>query len=173
MVKQRRTSNRRTTYVVIFILCSWVFLLVIYLLNSSAKRYLALPEVFSTTKSKDSEKLTTTSTFNNIEWPPVINEVPTDGSYPVYSPLLDIIKNWSPDNPDLPKYFKETLIHFNYSNPLELSYAQKFRDAEVPFKLYGIPEFSNIENLWTDDYLRDHLANEDTHVEKSKTNHFM
>jgi hypothetical protein len=53
-----------------------------------------------------------------------------------YDSLLNIVTNWGPDNPEIPATFKESLQHFNYSNPIERDIAYKFRDAEIPFKVY-------------------------------------
>jgi hypothetical protein len=97
-------------------------------------------------------------------------------NYPssIYRSLLSIIQDWNPDHPDAPLHFKETLQHFNYSNPIERNIAQVYRDAEVPFKLYNVPEFDQTVALWSDGYLIKNLDNGHTaHVEQSKSNHFM
>lgn len=36
--------------------------------------------------------------------------------------------------------------------------ALSFREAEVPFKLYDIPDIEKVVNLWTDDYLKQQMA---------------
>ena len=66
-------------------------------------------------------------------------------------------------------------MHFNYSNPIEREYAAKFRDAELPFKLYDIPEITAVTHLWDDEYLQKQFYGDphSKHVEKSKNNHFM
>ena len=110
-------------------------------------------------------------TGNNL--PNVLSEVPSNQSYPKFTPLLDVIKRWSPDNPDIPSTFNESLLHFNYSDPLERSYAIKFRNAELPFKVYDIPEFDYVKDLWTNEYLNDVFKDELNYVERSKSNHFM
>ena len=110
--------------------------------------------------------------LSNIEWPPLLSS-PDDSVYPVYTSLFKIVQNWSPDDPELPTNFKETLQHFNYSNPVERGYAEKFRNAEVPFKLYDVPEFAAVAALWTDEYLLENLQGHEQHVEKSENNHFM
>ena len=107
----------------------------------------------------------------HVDWPALLPE-PTS-AYPKYQSLLDIVSKWSPDDPELPPRFTETLMHFNYSDPVERGYAEKFRDAEVPFKVYGVPEFNTVAGLWTDDYLQKNLVGKEQHVEKSDTNHFM
>lgn len=129
----------------------------------------------------------------NIAHPPVEALELKDGapyagnvSYPVYEPLLDILTRWPPDQPDLltkplsnatnidNNYdFKETLQHFNYSCPRERSLVEAYRDAELPFKLYGIPDIERARMRWSDDYLIDHMGNISPHVEESVNNHFM
>jgi hypothetical protein len=52
-----------------------------------------------------------------IMWPRLMSE-PEDG-YPSLSPLLGIIEGWNPDEAIPPKTFRESLQHFNYSNPFE------------------------------------------------------
>lgn len=94
--------------------------------------------------------------------------------YPHYTPLLDLLKSWNPDDPDVPNYFKETLQHFNYSCPIEREIAAKFRDAEVPFKLYDVPKVNEVVKLWNDEYLSQMMKKDMTiRTERSKTNHFM
>jgi hypothetical protein len=42
---------------------------------------------------------------------------------------------------------------FNYSDPFERAVAAKYRDAEVPFKVYGVPDVEAVTQQWTDEYL--------------------
>jgi hypothetical protein len=83
----------------------------------------------------------TSNAASSIEYPKMIDS-PTH--YPLYKPLLDIIREWNPDDPEIPSSFTETLQHFNYSCPVEREIAAKFRDAEVPFKLYDIPNVNEV-----------------------------
>ncbi len=111
---------------------------------------------------------------NNIMWPTILSAVPTDNSYPVYDSLLNIVTNWGPDDPEIPATFKESLQHFNYSNPIERDIAFKFRDAEIPFKVYNVPEFEAAKLKWNDEYLSSQLRGRfSSHVEESTSNHFM
>eukprot|EP00596_Hydrurales_sp_CCMP1899_P004425 CAMPEP_0119049738 /NCGR_PEP_ID=MMETSP1177-20130426/66105_1 /TAXON_ID=2985 /ORGANISM="Ochromonas sp, Strain CCMP1899" /LENGTH=231 /DNA_ID=CAMNT_0007027311 /DNA_START=48 /DNA_END=740 /DNA_ORIENTATION=- len=108
-----------------------------------------------------------------VVYPPLLSN-PTAGEYPIYCSLLDIISNWNPDNPDPPIEFKETLQHFNYSDPTELIMATKFRDAELPFKVYNVPELNSVSEKWSDEYLEKQFnGRQSRHVEMSKNNHFM
>lgn len=113
------------------------------------------------------------SAHSTIIWPAIQQYEP---GYPkkLYKSLLSLIETWNPDHPDPPPIFHETLPHFNYTDPVEREMAEAYRDAEVPFKIYNIPEFMHTSSLWSDEYLvkafREHG---EQHVEKSKNNHFM
>lgn len=92
-----------------------------------------------------------------------------------YRSLLDIVKDWNPDDVDVPSTFKESLQHFDFGNPEEVKMAERYRNAEVPFKLFNVSEFNHVSALWTDAYLLENLPKiqHATHVELSKNNHFM
>ena len=109
-----------------------------------------------------------------IDYPEKLKR-PDSAVYPNYTNLLDVIKAWNPDNPDPPPLFKESLQHFNYSNAEEMTAAIKFRDAELPFKIFNVPEFDSVVEKWSDDYLISQFHNpiESRRVEKSRSNHFM
>ena len=96
-------------------------------------------------------------------------------NYPIYTTLLDVVEGWNPDKPEPPTQFKETLAHFDYGNPDEMEIALALREAEVPFKVYNVPEFDEVSDKWTTDYLSKHFDEGHGHssVEKSKNNHFM
>ena len=109
-----------------------------------------------------------------LHYPPDSASVPTGIRYPTYHNLSKIIEEWNPDDPDPPSHFVETLQHFNYSDDRERAMAANFRNHEVPFKLYNVPEFERVRRKWTDEYLNSVLGdNEAVHVERSDTNHFM
>jgi hypothetical protein len=105
----------------------------------------------------------------------VYASTPTDHArnYPSYDSLLTVIQRWSPDVPDPPPTFKEKLVHFNYSNPAERRMAESYRNAEVPFKLYDVPEFTELSKKWTDEYLAHSMGSTHIEVESAKSNHFM
>jgi hypothetical protein len=92
-----------------------------------------------------------------------------------YESLLTIIERWNPDDPNVPADFKERIQHFDYSKPEERAQAAAYRDAELPFKLYNVPEFNDVSFKWDDSYLNNNLNSIQgrVHVEKSKSNHFM
>ena len=52
--------------------------------------------------------------------------------------------------------------------------AVTFRNAELPFKVYNVPEFDTVRKKWTDEYLIKEMGTESkVHVERSDSNHFM
>lgn len=104
-----------------------------------------------------------------VQWPDV--QPAPSAAYPQYDSLLSIIQRWNPDDPDPPQKFTEMLQHFNYSDPAERAMAERYLEAEVPFKLYDIPEFDAVTYKWTDDYIAENIAK--ATVERSETNHFM
>lgn len=106
-----------------------------------------------------------------IQWPAIM-PAPTS-NYPDYRSLLSIIQKWNPDAADLPTSFEETLQHFDYSNLTERRMAERYRNAELPFKVYNVPNFAKAREKWSNDYLAHELRYTNAHVEKSKSNHFM
>lgn len=109
-----------------------------------------------------------------FEYPDVQPEV--SSAYPPTTSLLDIIENWNPDDVDaIPDPFMETLQVFNYSNPEQRAMAEKYRNAELPFKIFAVPEIDAVTQKWTDAYLTKNMHSKNMHfkVEESKDNHFM
>jgi oxalate decarboxylase/phosphoglucose isomerase-like protein (cupin superfamily) len=114
----------------------------------------------------------TGQTLVDYPLPKSLNEA--NQAYPTYRDLFGILQNWNPDNANLPSIFTETLQHFDYSNITERDMAARYRDAELPFKVYNVPEFGKVSAKWSDKYLSEVLRKtRNTHVEKSDSNHFM
>jgi oxalate decarboxylase/phosphoglucose isomerase-like protein (cupin superfamily) len=117
---------------------------------------------------------------HNVEYilkarPALVPEPPIAENFP-YEPLLNIVDRWNPDNPDQPSDFVERLQHFDYGNLEERAMAEKYRNAELPFKLFNVSEFNDVSILWTDGYLHEQLVTNfraSYRTEKSKDNHFM
>jgi len=108
-------------------------------------------------------------------YPDVIPE-PDLSNYPPTQSLLDMIEHWNPDNSDvIPSPFVETLQVFDYSDLEQRAMAERYRDAEVPFKVYNVPDVDAVTKKWTDEYLTEQMETVNMHykVEKSKDNHFM
>lgn len=93
-------------------------------------------------------------TLLEYEYEELIASPPLLGGYPALEPLGDLLKRWPQDdleNP--PQPYKEKLQRFNYSDPAQRQMAEKFRDNELPFKVYDIPEIDLANLKWTDAYL--------------------
>jgi hypothetical protein len=88
-------------------------------------------------------------------YPEIILE-PPDIGYPKLQTMKDLMQNW-PQDEDYTGTITETLMRFNFSNPVEREAARKFRDVELPFKIYDIPEIDQVTKLWTDDYVSRHF----------------
>ena len=153
-----------------------VFIMVVYIvtLRGSPQQIEDIVHVWEPEPSSTMETIKNNIERILVKRPELVSEPPISENMP-FEPLLNVVENWNPDNPDEPVSFTERLQHFDYGNPVERAMAEKYRNAEVPFKLFNVSEFKDVSNLWTDEYLRRQLgANlRRTHVEKSKDNHFM
>jgi hypothetical protein len=72
--------------------------------------------------------------------------------YPPLQSLSALMHAW-PQNEDRFDTIHEQLAHFNYSNSTERTMAQIYRDHELPFKVYDVPELITAGRTWTDDYV--------------------
>lgn len=95
--------------------------------------------------------------------------------YPETEPLVDVVRRWNPDNVTIPTPFKERLAVFNFSNAAERSLAEEYRNAELPFKIFDVPNIEEVRRKWTDPYLLEQMQKRTVQykVEKSSNNHFM
>ena len=99
---------------------------------------------------------------HEYSYPPIREDLPDledQNEYPDYPPMKtlgQLMKDW-PQDQDFPgaheRPIPEGLYHFNYSDPDELEMAREFRDAELPFKLFDVPEVTEANEKWTDDYV--------------------
>jgi hypothetical protein len=85
-----------------------------------------------------------------------MSQPPATG-YPELTPLGEMMKAWDQDV-DYEGIITETLLHFNYSDPNELAMAEHFRDAQLPFKVYNVPEIRQATLRWTDEYVARNVA---------------
>lgn len=91
--------------------------------------------------------------------------------------MLEVVSNWNPNNinPPISYVYNESLQLFDYEDSREMQMAQLYRKKGVPFKLFNVPEFQHVSELWTDEYLIENLNKtpDRNYVEKSKNNHFL
>jgi hypothetical protein len=97
-------------------------------------------------------------TKHDYEYPQVMEKPPEQGGYPQLETLGEMLTKWPQNNiDDPPTPIVERLLHFNYSDPNQRAAALKFREAELPFKLYDVPEVTEAGIKWTDDYVSQHF----------------
>lgn len=99
--------------------------------------------------------------------------IPAPG-YPKAYSMLDIVKNWNTDDTTIPPFHYDSLCHFDYSNASQLQAAYAYRERELPFIMYNIPELDEVVKRWNDlDYLSQRLGSKKYRTEASESNHFM
>jgi len=101
-----------------------------------------------------------------------------EGVYPKMQPLEKILDIWPQDDLDNEEEMEEVLLHFDYSNVTQRNAAMKFRDAEIPFKVYNVPEINIASIKWTDAYVSrgfkksSNKAAAQGHCQQSDNNYF-
>jgi hypothetical protein len=124
------------------------------------------PDHYTELPNFASERALLSTSFRDMEEPP---------SYPLLRPFETIYDRW-PQDGDVPvpghvqvtpsaggkqefssPVIVETLQHFDFQNEEQMKAAVLYRDSEVPFKIYNIPEIQNVTNRWTDEYLAAHF----------------
>ena len=108
---------------------------------------------------------------NKYQYPSLMSAPPEKGGYPKMTPLGDLMRAWDQDE-DYQGIITENLMHFDFTNPEELSMAEKFRDAMVPFKLTNVPELLEAGQLWTDEYVAEAFAGSPIGLAQESPNHF-
>jgi hypothetical protein len=100
---------------------------------------------------------------------------------PIFFPLLELIANWNPDNTEKnmwnfsvshPRYGKN-IKRFDYSNKIQRKVALNYRNEEIPFIIYNIPELNHAIDLFTINNLLKNFGSTERIVEQSIDNHFM
>lgn len=94
--------------------------------------------------------------------------------YPTAYSMIDITNNWNTDNTDIPPTHYDSLCHFDYQNKSQQTAAYNYREAELPFVAYNIPELDEVAKKWSNvDYLQKMLGTKKYRTETSDNNHFM
>lgn len=97
-------------------------------------------------------------TKHKYEYPELMFRPPNDGTYPRLEKMSKIFETWEQDNLDSPpETLREVLQHFDYQDPEQVRAATKYRDLELPFKVYNVPEVVAANSKWTDEYLASHF----------------
>jgi hypothetical protein len=100
---------------------------------------------------------------------------------PDFFRLGDLLREWPPDVTD-PAYWQNSeaypdkgkgVIRLDYSNREHVKIAYSFRDADMPFVLYNVPELQRAATQFSRLNLLNNFGATTRNVEKSKNNHFM
>jgi hypothetical protein len=83
-----------------------------------------------------------------------------------------LLDNWNPDDTTIPPFHFNSLCYFDYNT--EKQKAFNYRDAEVPFIVYNVPEIEEVVERWSDlEYLQTKIGHGRLPTETSLDNHFM
>lgn len=87
--------------------------------------------------------------------------------------MKNILDNWNPDDTTIPPFHFNSLCYFNYQT--ELDKALNYRNAELPFVIYNVPEINEVVNRWNNlNYLKEKIGpNRKYKTATSEDNHFM
>lgn len=102
--------------------------------------------------------------FNCPEDPPM--------GYPAAFNMLELLKNWSPDDPTPHDRIYQGICVFDHSRDYDK--AVRYREKELPFVVRDDPDVLRTVERWSrPEYLRRVLGNEKHRAEYSENNHFM
>eukprot|EP00585_Thalassiosira_rotula_P002800 CAMPEP_0196148568 /NCGR_PEP_ID=MMETSP0910-20130528/27977_1 /TAXON_ID=49265 /ORGANISM="Thalassiosira rotula, Strain GSO102" /LENGTH=535 /DNA_ID=CAMNT_0041411297 /DNA_START=77 /DNA_END=1684 /DNA_ORIENTATION=- len=100
-------------------------------------------------------------TKHEYEYPDIMYDPPNDGTYPALEKMSTIFETWGQDDLDSPPdTLVEVLQHFDFQDQEQMEAATKYRDLELPFKVYNIPEVRAAHKKWTDEYVASHFNGE-------------
>lgn len=96
-------------------------------------------------------------------------------NYPMQYPVLEVLNNWSPDDPTPHKEIYQGICVFDYRT--EIHKANNYREKEVPFIVRDDPAAARTAERWGDsEYMKQLLMGEEDvmrRTEYSPNNHFM
>jgi len=111
-------------------------------------------------------------TRHRYTYPELALTPPPFEQYPPLDTLQDILNTWPQDEYDHPPTpFVEKLQHFDYNKEEELQAAIQYRELELPFKVYNVPEIVAAGRKWTVDYLSSHFDGDNHASTESATIH--
>jgi hypothetical protein len=99
---------------------------------------------------------------------------PEEPEYPTEYRVVDMVRNWNPDDAAVPARHYASLCRFDYADAADRAKAARYSEAQVPFVLYNVPAVDAAVGKWnTPGYLQGKLGGSEMRVEVSKTNHFL
>jgi len=109
-------------------------------------------------------------TKHEYEYPDLMLKPPKDGTYPPLEQMSTIFETWGQDDLDSPPdTLVEVLQHFDYQDPEQMEAAIKYRNLELPFKVYNVPELESANLKWTDEYVASYFnGDNDDNAPQSK-----
>jgi len=111
-------------------------------------------------------------TKHKYTYPTVALTPPPFEEYPPLDKLESIINHWPQDEYDSPPTpFIEKLQHFDFNNQEELQAAIQYRELELPFKVYNVPEVITAGGKWTLDYLSAQFDTSPSHQKQREQVH--
>ena len=80
-------------------------------------------------------------TKHHYSYPDLMYEPPNDETYPPFESMLKVFETWGQDDLDSPPdTIAEVLQHFDFEDPEQVEAAIRYRDLELPFKMYNVRE---------------------------------
>lgn len=111
-------------------------------------------------------------TKHNYSYPTI--ESPPPEGYPELEPMGDLLARWPQDSvDDPPSTIVEKLMRFDYSDPHQRQMAELYRNAELPFKVYNVPEVIAAAAKWTDEYVSAHFDGKSSFFSPENLSHGM
>jgi len=182
-MKLRIGITQVASLIIVFLLCYLVGILVVFGADlSDLWTSKSPPELFSYTSTLDEYR----GAISGLRYAPGAgaadpNKAPVE---PEYVTLETLFRNWHPDDTSRDKWASSpahpshgnahSLRRFDYDSPEDMALALKFRDLELPFVLYNIPELNDAaDNVFTVPSLLQKFGSTPLIVEKSVDNHFM
>jgi hypothetical protein len=95
-------------------------------------------------------------------------------NYPQSYAVSEMVTNWNPDDTEIPSVHYDSLCHFDYQDRGDNAKAWAYRNAELPFVMYNVPDVDRVVKRWSNvDFLERKLGKQLYTTETSKDNHFM
>lgn len=133
---------------------------------------LTAPEISKIEKLRLSRRLETKDSsvpYDIHRCPAVILE-----GYPIAWSILDVLKNWNPDDTEIPDKIYQGLCSIDWSDPTQRKIAVHYRTNELPFLVKNHPVIGRAADRWSDyDYMYEKLGDSEYRNEHATGNQLM